>query len=257
MTPHAAPAPVAGVLLDVDDTLVDTRGAFRAAITAAVTRWMPHLSPADEERAVLRWAEDPSGAFLAFTRGELDMSAQRRIRVADLHATFGGPEVDDEVFAAWDQAYDVSFRAAWRATEDGVRLVAELDRRGVPFGAVTNLFAGYQAGKLEAVGLGRVRVLGSLETVGVGKPDPRIFLAGCAALGLPQGLVAYVGDEPVVDAGGATAAGLVGVWLDRFELAGSGRIAASALPARRITSLDRLEDVVELRPDLGAGGAGR
>jgi putative hydrolase of the HAD superfamily len=248
---------VRAVLLDVDDTLVDTRAAFRAAITGVVSTWMPHLNDAGRERAVLRWAHDPTGSFRRFTRGEISMAQQRRIRVSDLHGAFGGPPVDDATFAAWDAAYETTFRGAWRATQDGVRLVARLERLGVPFGVVTNLHAAYQEGKLTAVGLGHLRVLGSLDTVGVGKPDPRIFLAGCAGLGVAPGEVAYVGDEPDIDAAAAAEAGLVGVWLDRFSgVDGESRQVTDGLPLR-ITSLDRLGDVLQLRSDLGTGVGGR
>jgi putative hydrolase of the HAD superfamily len=248
---------VRAVLLDIDDTLVDTRAAFGTAIDAAVRRWVPGLDDEGRARAVLRWAQDPLGAFRRFTAGELDLAAQRRIRVVDLHDAFDGPEVDDELFAAWDDLYEVTFRGAWRATPDGLRLVETLERSGVPFGVVTNLYGGYQADKLAAVGLDRVRILGSLDTVGVGKPDPRIFLAGCAALGVEPGGVAYVGDEPDVDAVGATQAGLVGVWLDRFSGGGVDPRPDGHRGPPRITSLDQLGDVLDIRPDLGAGVAGR
>lgn len=50
---------------------------------------------------------------------------------------------------------------------------------------------------------------------GSGKPDPRVFAEACRRLGTDPARTAYVGDELDVDARGALAAGLVGVWLDR------------------------------------------
>ncbi|GMA34437.1 hypothetical protein GCM10025876_06410 [Demequina litorisediminis] len=46
-----------------------------------------------------------------------------------------------------------------------------------------------------------------VDTFGVGKPDPRVFLEGCARLSLPADAVAYVGDEPDIDAGERLAQG--------------------------------------------------
>jgi putative hydrolase of the HAD superfamily len=83
------------VLLDVDDTLVDTRGAFRAAVTFVVATWLPHLDADSREAAVQHWALDPGGHFRAYTRGEVDFATQRRRRAADLHEAFGGPPLDD------------------------------------------------------------------------------------------------------------------------------------------------------------------
>ena len=63
--------------------------------------------------------------------------------------------------------------------------------------------------------------------LGVSKPEAGAFLAACEALGLAPGEVAYVGDQPEIDARGAGDAGLTAVWLDRDggARAGPGRRA--------------------------------
>lgn len=208
---------VAGVLLDVDDTLVDTRSAFGAAMDHVLGTWLPHLDRDRRQAAVLHWAHDPGGHFRAFTRGELSFDDQRRLRAETLHAAFDGPELDDVRYGRWNTGYEAAFRAAWRALPDGVALVAELRARGVPFGALTNMAAAYQRDKLAAVGLGDVPVLVTTDDLGRGKPDPEVFRLGCRRLGLPPARVAYVGDEVDVDARGARDAGLVGVWVDRHR----------------------------------------
>ena len=53
------------------------------------------------------------------------------------------------------------------------------------------------------------------DTVGVPKPDPAIYLEGVRLLGSSPGSTIYVGDNLLLDAEGSTAAGLVGVWLNR------------------------------------------
>lgn len=209
------PGGVAAVLLDVDDTLVDTRAAFGVAVRRALDVWIPHLDADRREAAVLHWAHDPGGHFRAFTRGEVSFEAQRRARAADLHARFEGPPLDDAGFARWDAGYEAAFRGAWRALPDGLELLAVLRGLGVPFGALTNMAAGYQRDKLDRVGLADVPLLVSTDDLGRGKPDPEVFRLGCARLGVPPARVAYVGDELDVDARGARDAGLVGVWLDR------------------------------------------
>jgi putative hydrolase of the HAD superfamily len=236
----ALPA-VDAVLLDIDDTLVDTRAAFRAALETVLTRWTPHLDADGRAAAALRWATDPGGHFRAFTRGELGFSQQRRLRAEDLHAVFDGPVLDDEGFVHWEAGYESAFRAAWRPLPDGVALVGSLLARGTPLGALTNMSGDYQRAKLGAVGLGAVPVLASLDDLGRGKPDPAVFRLACARLGMPPERVVYVGDEVDVDARGARDAGLVGVWLDRHA---SGE-APTDVPW--ITSLIDLLRVVTLR----------
>ncbi len=209
-------ADVAAVLLDVDDTVVDTRAAFRAAIHAVARAHLPQLSEATRELAFEHWVRDAGRHFAAFTRGELTFEAQRRRRAADLHDAFDGPAVDDALFERWNTLYSRAFRDAWAPVDGAHELVRGLVEAGVPFGAVTNSVASYQTEKLEATGLGALRVLVGTDTFGVGKPDRRVFLRGCELLGSDPARTVYVGDEPLVDAAGAAAAGLIGVWLDPF-----------------------------------------
>jgi putative hydrolase of the HAD superfamily len=235
--PEAPSEPVRGLLIDVDDTLVDTRAAFRVGIRHVAATWMPFLAETDHDAAIEHWLLDDTGAFAAYTRGELTFSQQRRLRADRLHAHFGGPALDDAAFARWEEAYDEAFRAAWRATDDGAALVARLRSAGVPHGVVTNASRDYQRGKLAAVGLGGIPVLAAVDDLGRGKPAPEVFHLACRGLGLPPAQVAYVGDELDVDARGARDAGLVGVWLDRH---GSGDTPTDVPVVRTLTELPPL-----------------
>jgi putative hydrolase of the HAD superfamily len=222
------------LLLDIDDTLVDTRAAFRAGITHVAARWLPHLDDAGREGAVRHWALDDTGAYAAYTRGELTFTQQRRIRAGRLHAHLGGPALDDAAFSRWEAAYEQAFRAAWRAHPDGLELVAALRSEGVPIGVVTNASRAYQAAKLRAVGLPALPVLAAVDDLGRGKPDPAVFHLACERLGVPPHEVAYVGDELDVDARGARDAGLLGIWLDRH---GSGLRPDDVPVIRTLTEL--------------------
>jgi putative hydrolase of the HAD superfamily len=238
---EASGAPVRGVLLDIDDTLVDTRAAFRAGIGHVARAWMPHLGDGGRAEAVRHWVLDETGAFAAYTRGELTFNEQRRARAERLHARFGGPVLDDAAFARWNEAYDEAFRAAWTAHPDGLTLVHRLRALGVPLGAVTNATRDYQQRKLVAVGLPDLPVLASMSDLGRGKPDPAVFHLACRRLGLPPGQIAYVGDELDVDARGARDAGLAGVWLDRH---GAG---TDPVDVPVIRTLDELPGLLGLR----------
>lgn len=90
---------------------------------------------------------------------------------------------------------------------------------GVRVGVLTNGIEEQQRRKLAAIGvLDDVECVVGLDRFGVGKPDPRVYAEACRELGLPPSSVVYVGDDVARDAIGATAAGLQGVWLDRFGL---------------------------------------
>jgi putative hydrolase of the HAD superfamily len=211
-----ASEPPRGVLLDLDDTLFDTRGAFRTAIVRLLPRWLPGLDEAARVAAVVRWSTDPGGHFSAYTRNELTMTEQRRLRVLDLHEAFGGARLTDEEVRDWVTDYEAEFRSGWSLLPGAVELLDALDAAGVPLGAVTNASREYQTDKLRAVGLtGRIPLLSCVDDTGVGKPDPQMWLRACDQLGLPARRVAHVGDELDIDARGARNAGLIGVWFDR------------------------------------------
>ncbi len=229
---------IRGVLLDVDDTLVDTRSAFRVAIGSVVERWLPHLDAAGREAAFAHWVADADGSFRAYTRGEISVAEQRRRRTASLLAAFGGPELDADLYDRWHDAYERAFRAAWRPCPDAGPFLDRLDAAAVPRGIVTNMRTPYQRDKLAAVGLlDRVGAMVGMDEFGVGKPDARIFHHACQALGLAPADVAYVGDELDVDARGARDAGLLGVWLDRH---GTGHAADDVPVVRALTELPAL-----------------
>jgi putative hydrolase of the HAD superfamily len=207
---------VEAVLLDLDDTLIDTRAAFRAAIEYLLDRWIPGLDAATREAAVLRWAVDPKGHFRAYTRGELDQFTMRRLRAEDLHATFGGPVLTPEQLQSWVEDFHRELNAAWRVTAEAPEAVDGLLALGLRIGAVTNARRDEQQAKLDELGLAaRVPILACIDDLGFGKPDPRVYHLACERLGVPPARTAYVGDELDIDARAATEAGLVGVWLDR------------------------------------------
>src|SRR5690606_22584142 len=81
--------------------------------------------------------------------------------------------------------------------------------------SLSNALVELQTRKLAAAGLPDVPLLVGVDTLGFGKPDPRVFAEACRRLGTDPARTAYVGDELDVDARAALAAGLVGVWLDR------------------------------------------
>lgn len=206
---------IRGVLFDVDDTLVDTRTAFAAAVSAVAERFLPHVRADRHADLVAAWRRDDGGYFRAYTRGELDFRGQRHARANHLHLAFGGRPLDRPAFDVWTAIFEEALGGAWRAHHDAAAAVADIGARGLAIGALSNSEVSYQERKLARSGLGHVRLLVGLDTLGVGKPDPRVFHEACRRLGTEPAETVYVGDELDVDARAAVQAGLVGVWLDR------------------------------------------
>lgn len=226
MTTAARPGALVGVLFDIDDTLVDTKGAFGHALHAVMNEYLPGVEAERRSEVLDHWRRDPTGYYRAYTRGEIGYQAQRMARANELHSVFGGPELDAEGYQAWNALFEAGFRLGWRTHPDAVPAVRALRDAGHPLGALSNASVDYQTLKLEAVGLASdVPILVGVDTLGVGKPDPRVFIEACRRLGTSPERTVYVGDELDIDAHAASAAGLHGVWLDR---PGSRRIEISA-----------------------------
>jgi putative hydrolase of the HAD superfamily len=244
---------VEGLLLDVDDTLVDTRAAFFAAIRAASGTSLSHLPAAAYDDVARRWIADVGGHFRTYTRGEISIEEQRRRRVDDLQQTFGGPELDDDRFAEWFAVYDAAFRDGWRLHDDALRLLDRLAEAHIRVGALSNSSRALSVDKLARLGLtARLPLLVSPDDLGFGKPDQRVFALACERLGTAPDRTAYVGDELDVDALGARAAGLVGIWLARPDRPAS----AGSLPVDGVLVARSLDDLPGLL-DLGGPSARR
>jgi putative hydrolase of the HAD superfamily len=237
---------VVGVLFDVDDTLVDTKGAFGHALHAVMNEYLPGVEAARRAEVLDHWRRDPTGYYRAYARGEIGYQAQRMARANELLAVFGGPELDDEGYASWNALFETGFRSGWRAHLDAAPAVRALRGAGHLLGALSNASVDYQAIKLEAVGLAAdVPMLVGVDTLGVGKPDPRVFVEACRRLGTAPGRTVYVGDELDIDAQAASAAGLLGVWLDR---PGARRIEVSAeeIGAAGVAIISSLSELLAL-----------
>lgn len=241
---------VEGVLFDIDDTLVDTRGAFAVALAAVARVWLPDLAPERDPELLTHWRDDAEGRYRQFTRGEISYADQRMARANDLHRAFGGPALDADGYAEWNGLFEQAFAGAWAAHEDASDLIDRLLAAGITIGALSNAGTEYQVRKLTRAGLiDRVPMLVGVDTLGFGKPDPRVFQEACARLGTAPARTAYVGDELDVDARAATAAGLCGVWLDRTGAGAAvhaGQLLAAGEGDRVIRSLSELPGALGL-----------
>jgi len=93
-------------------------------------------------------------------------------------------------------------------------VMMQLAKAGYRIGVISNA-DGRMEGALERAGVRPyIEFVIDSATVGVEKPAPEIFRAGCEALDMPPDSCLYVGDLYPVDYLGATAAGLEAVLLD-------------------------------------------
>lgn len=232
---------VDAVLFDVDDTLIDYLAARRRGIVDFVAELGVSV---DEAVMYAEWLRLEELYYDRFLAGELDWIGQRRARLRDLLRWLGAAEPAD------DAESDHWFARIWAGCARAIELYPDVEPcltrladGSVSTGVVTNNVPQMTIVKLAAAGLDqRFPVVISVSDEIRGKPDPRIFLAGCAALGVPPERTMYVGDRLGTDAVGARDAGMIGVWLDRTNGAGRSGSGPVELPPGviRIGSLGEL-----------------
>jgi putative hydrolase of the HAD superfamily len=206
---------IRGILFDIDDTLVDLEFAMTTALREVSEHLLPGLDQAGWERFGRIFTHETTHYYDRYLAGELTFNDQRLLRGRAALGHFGVDLADGEEAHQWVSAYARLQPGYVTAFEDVAPLLDVLDEAGVPYGAVSNNVHDYQRAKLDGAGLERITRLVGTDTVGVAKPEPAIYLEGVRLLGTSPADTLFVGDNRLLDAEGATAAGLLGVWLNR------------------------------------------
>lgn len=207
--------PIRGLVLDIDDTLVDTRAAMRAAGAVAAASAMPSLGAELHQAISDTYYDDHDGCFDAYTRGELSFTEQRRLRFEASLRQLGLPTTLFASAPAYEAAYIAAF-ARVQTLFDDVSLLFDVARdRGVAVCLLTNSGEEQTTVKLRAVGLKGIAPVVTTDTLGVGKPDPRLFAEACARIGIASHTAVCVGDTLDTDVRGALGAGMRAAWLCR------------------------------------------
>ncbi|HEY1689493.1 MAG TPA: HAD family hydrolase [Solirubrobacteraceae bacterium] len=207
------------VLFDLDGTLMDHDAARAVGIETHLSGLLPGLEGDELARLGEEWQRLEALHYDEYARGECTYVEQRHRRVQGMHAVLGREPAEELSADAWFGGYLRHYRAAWRAFDDVLPTLAALAQAhpSVRFGVVTNGEGEPQRAKLAAIGLGeRFRVVVASGEEGVAKPLAEIFARACERLGVEREQVAHVGDRLDLDAEGAAAAGLHGIWLDRL-----------------------------------------
>jgi putative hydrolase of the HAD superfamily len=238
---------ITGLLLDVDDTLMDTRAAMVAAGAAALAELWPAAGAEVHHAAAVHFQGDPRGYFGRFTTGELGFAEMRQARVADLLESFSLEAMDD-ISRRFEDVYAPAFRANVRLFDDVLPLIEAAGTAGIPVGLLTNSSSLYTQQKLQITGLtGVFAVVATRDTLGFGKPDARAFHNACKLLGSVPAETVYVGDHIEIDAIAAQAAGLCALWLRRDPCDTQGVPQARACGIPVVTSLTQVSALLAAR----------
>lgn len=217
-------------MFDLDDTLFAHREAVERGLAAHRSALGGELGAADHESENARWYELEEKHYHRYLSGELDFLGQRRARARSFVAPYGMVLETDHEADTWFDSYLVHYENNWTLHDDALPCLDALTTEPHPLriGMITNGDIEFQTAKLRATGLlPRIEHIVASGSVGVTKPDAAIFAHACEVFGVAPGEAAYIGDRLATDALGASAAGLLGVWLDRTGAANHEQLAAA------------------------------
>nr|WP_296066931.1 HAD family hydrolase [uncultured Actinoplanes sp.] len=203
---------IRGVLLDLDDTLLD----HTDAVDRALRLWLPQLGVTPTAEHLTLWNEVQEPHLRAWRERRISFEEQRRRRLRDFLPAIQVPyAVDelDEIFGGYLRAYESSYRAF----PDVPGALAAIADAGLRLAVLTNGNDKQQNRKLAAVGLDGIGPVFTPDHLGAAKPEPAAFRGACERWGLAPAEVLSVGDNYAFDVLGARAAGLRAVHLDRHD----------------------------------------
>jgi putative hydrolase of the HAD superfamily len=205
-------------LFDLDDTLFAHREAVERGLAAHRATLGGAIAAADDAVESTRWYELEERHYHRYLSGELDFLGQRRARARSFVSLYGMVLATDDEADAWFDSYLMHYENNWTLHDDTLPCLDALTAGPSPLriGLITNGDIDFQTAKLRGTGLlPRIEHIIASGSVGTAKPDAAIFAHACAVFGVDPGEAAYIGDRLTTDALGASAAGLLGVWLDR------------------------------------------
>ncbi|HWV35053.1 MAG TPA: HAD family hydrolase [Thermomicrobiales bacterium] len=256
-------APIAAVLLDLDDTILHDDQATQAAFaaTAEVAREQAGVDPNELIAAVLResaalWAEGPhpewthgigtdevEGLRSRFAGEHPHWVAMREWGPAFRHESWRralascGVE-DDGLASELDARFDAERAATNPLIEGAEEALGEL-RKHYRLAMVTNGIPDVQRTKIERASLAEYfELLIVSGELGYGKPEARIYEETARQLGVAPEACIMVGDNFRRDVVGAQEAGIRGVWISM----GRPMPESPVTPWLTVTSLAELPD---------------
>lgn len=221
MCPLALPTPneIDTIIFDLDDTLIDARGSWRAGFAEAIAEL-------HARNTALQQLGSPEAIYDRYFR----------LYSETAHQSAGGGEWESrftreafELLLATHLEPDATLAARLHKTyrsaipnhmalHSGAVEILELLGARYPLGLISNGPRELQRPKLEMFALEQYfKVIMISGEIGVQKPDPTIFSLALDALNaVPQHTI-YVGDNPTNDIIGACYSGLAAIWINRGD----------------------------------------
>lgn len=208
------------ISFDLDDTLLD--GSLFSASIKRTCRQLAETQPALDGTKLLASNREVWSAYWPemedkWTLGHVDGAS---LSLEVWRRTLRACGCDDEALAQLALQMHLDFgRQAHRLFDDVSEVFSTLRESGIQVALITNGASDTQRDKLRTLNIEHwfdaIVISGE---IGIAKPDVRIFAPVIAQLNVEPGCIWHVGDNLITDVGGARAAGISSVWLNRRKL---------------------------------------
>lgn len=202
------------VFFDLDDTLLDHRGAARASLNDLCSIYADFFGLLDFMHVHAAWNAINEAIWEEYSRGVLtsgELQTQRSQQLIDWVRSMRGPVPGPDAHEL-SAAYLEHYQLHCALFDGALPLVRQLAGR-YRLGIITNGFQIVQQRKLQGTGLADHfdHVIVS-ESVGAHKPDPAIFRIALDAARVEASEAVYIGDNYMWDVRGSAHAGMASVW---------------------------------------------
>ncbi|MBR5435301.1 MAG: HAD-IA family hydrolase [Muribaculaceae bacterium] len=194
------------VWFDIDDTLWDFSHNSATALCSIYDDFGLSSRFASAEEWISQYESINLPLWDLYNRGKITkefLQAERFYRTF-VNAGFSGAELDR--LDGMNEIYLDRLASQSVAVEGSHATLAELKRRGLHTGVVSNGFSGVQERKLKNAGL-KVDVVVLSDEIDINKPDRRLFDYALQKSGATAEESLMVGDNPLTDIAGAIKAG--------------------------------------------------
>jgi putative hydrolase of the HAD superfamily len=196
------------VLFDIDDTLFSTSDFADHARRNAIRSMIQYGLRMDEE-AAYRELQEVIAEFTSNYASHFDKLLSRLPREKCY------PDINPVMLiAAGVIGYHETKSIELRPFPDVMPALRRLAKTRLSLGIVSAGLQAKQAEKLIRLGVYRFFRSDAIfisEQIGIGKPNPKLWLTACTALGIDPSAVMYVGDNPVQDIDPCNGLGMVTV----------------------------------------------
>lgn len=211
------------IFFDIDETLLDDDKCMREAVArtcVTLGKRYPQINPIQLEDTYLnisnQWWTNSSSVPRASESGS---SSGRDIRIevwGKALLSYGLQHQNLAIEVA--DLYSKERRATYKPFPEAYDILSIL-RRTFNLGIISNGPISTQREKLQIIGLGHffdvIVVSGEL---GIGKPEPGIFLKALELMGVTPNEALYVGDSLTLDVLGAQNVGMYAIWINRGKV---------------------------------------